>query len=314
MASASALAPTPPRFAARVPGEPRARVAAANSAATAAVQERRRAAEEGRGGAASPQSRVDTVVPEPLATHACPLSRDMDVPRPVPGLSRCPEFEESACCSEEEHRDLDLAFEAVWELVYSGCPGCLENFRKLQCAIHCAPTQRDVVRVQHQQPARAGGGAALAASVRVCHDFCVAFAASCAETAAVGALRGGNSGERASPATFCAAQMDASPSGVAVKVAAAGDKTCLRIDATEQCSEELPARPTVPFTRLQRFVLAAVACCAFCGMYGIYKVWRFRESKEIPRGFDSQQPYLRQPLFVPGDAVGEKEKGGDPGP
>lgn len=126
----------------------------------------------------------------------CPLSEDLDRPEPVEDLVRCPEYRELSCCSKREDKILDDDFVSAYEYIYSGCEGCLENFRLLQCAMRCSPNQLDFATLATQAEDLKRD---LKARVRVCPQTCSRFFASCVNTTSRHVFH-------ADDATFCASQ------------------------------------------------------------------------------------------------------------
>lgn len=212
----------------------------------------------------------------------------------MPTLSRCPEYSTSSCCSEAEHERLDNDFKAIYDEVFQPCPECLENFRRLQCAIHCAPTQRDFVTLTEVEPQ---SGVVRSASVRLCSDWCGRFDAACANTTVRALFLPTGRGE------FCKAQMD-SARGITLDLQST---LCLEIDGPDRCdggydAASVDAAASAP-TPQDVALLILFICLFLVGLLSIIRIWNSNDGSgpgAPPCGIRPFAPYSRQPIFVRG--------------
>jgi len=214
----------------------------------------------------------------------CPLSKDLDRPEPVPELSRCPEYRESSCCSKQEDDLLNNDFISAYEYIYNGCPGCLENFRLLQCAMKCSPDQRDFVTNEQ-------GGRVV---VRMCPDMCHRFFASCVNTTARKVFH-------ADDGTFCADQNN-NADGTELVV---DQYSCINAAGPSYCNGEYihevesddgwSTKQIVKVSVVASLTIAVILCC-------LYKMCCQSEEDDLFLKESVQQhPYHRPTLFIPGD-------------
>jgi len=244
----------------------------ANNESAAVIQLQK---EEEQGSADERQERAEPSL--------CPLSKDMDRPQPVAGLQRCPEYRESSCCSKEEDDLLDADFISAYEYVYNGCSGCLENFRKLQCAMKCSPDQRDFVTTEQQS------GRVV---VRMCPEFCHRFFSSCINTTARKVFH-------ADDGTFCAAQLDTS-GGTDLVI---DQYSCINEDGPSYCNgryvhevdsdDAWTTKQIVKVSIVASLTAAIVLCC-------LYKMCRGDKEDLYLREPPERHPYYRPTLFIPG--------------
>lgn len=171
-------------------------------------------------------------VNEETLKYQCPLSKYYKVPKPGPTLFRCPEYADSTCCSPEEHKRLDDDFRSLYNYIYSECPGCLENFRRLQCAIFCAPNQHEFVKILETSPNTNINKTPVEREifvtkslVRICPALCNRLYFVCASTSAQALFEDSQS-------SFCTSQMDRNEN-VSVELNA---YDCLNIEGPDHCT------------------------------------------------------------------------------
>eukprot|EP00939_MAST-03C_sp_MAST-3C-sp1_P002975 g2975.t1 len=100
----------------------------------------------------------------------CPLSLDFGHPMPV-NLRLCQEYSDSSCCSPQEEFELTNYFTDLQKTILGyKCPGCLENARKLLCAVYCGPAPESITSIKNE---------GLVAEVNVCQNTCDNFFDSC---------------------------------------------------------------------------------------------------------------------------------------
>ena len=201
----------------------------------------------------------ESIPAENSVPSRCPLSQDLDRPEPVAELVRCPEYRENSCCSQREDKVLDDDFMSAYEYIYSGCEGCLENFRLLQCAMRCSPNQIDFTTLATKAEDLKRD---LKARVRVCPQTCSRFFASCVNTTARQVFH-------ADDATFCASQGDTA-SGIQFVV---DEYSCINTAGPSYCNgeyiHELSEDDSLSTRQIVKLVsLIAVLLFTICG--GIY--------------------------------------------
>lgn len=166
----------------------------------------------------------DMAMAHTARTGLCPLSAGLDGPTPVPMLQRCHEYRGLSCCSENEDHLLDKEFSTVWEGVFAGCPGCLENYRQLVCAAQCSPTQKDfVVYPNRSLPAQKGKPV-----VQICPKMCTRLYNSCANTTA---RRVSHSDD----ASFCESQVNSAAFFKFAVVEAEAYGRCIAVPGPTEC-------------------------------------------------------------------------------
>jgi len=228
----------------------------------------------------------------------CPMSSDLDRPEPVDDLVRCPEYSASSCCSKAEDTALDEQFKAAYEYVYSGCDGCLENFRLLACSVHCSPSQVDFVTVTPADDLNDE-----TKTIRICPQFCERFYGSCVNTTA-------REISHADDGAFCVSQ-EVVPSSASETVVLTLDQySCINAAGPTYCNgeyvHEVEDDDSLTSQQLVKLSLIA-ACVAVVLCAGSYMLCCKSERADGTVKETTNDPYLQQKLIV-NAADDEKDK------